>query len=128
MRHTNELSLRHVFLESDGTTRSPGSFSGLIGNVLGDTVDKWPVVSFQNIPNLSFPELKEDVIEDLSTYQHHAYQIGMAVTLGTVEEDLQCLEIGPIAHSRWLTLACRILRYYTSNTNAPNKEFWQSSV
>ena len=32
----------------------------------------------------------------------------------TVEEDLQCLEIGPIVHSRLLTLACRILRYYTS--------------
>ena len=45
----------------------------------------------------------------------------MAVMIGTVEEDLQCLEIGPIVHSRLLTLACRILRYYTSFTNAPNK-------
>ena len=39
----------------------------------------------------------------------------------TVEEDLQCLEIGLIVHSRLLTLACRILRYYTSITDAPNK-------
>ena len=41
--------------------------------------------------------------------------------LGAVEEDLQCLEIGPIVHSPWLTLACHILRYYTSNIDEPNK-------
>ena len=45
----------------------------------------------------------------------------MAVMLGTIEEDLRCFEIGPIVHSRWLTFVCRILRCYTSITDAPNK-------
>jgi len=29
--HCNELPLRHVFLELDGTTKSPDSFSGPVG-------------------------------------------------------------------------------------------------
>ena len=37
-----------------------------------------------------------------------------AVILGNVDIDLELLEVGPICHSRWLTLACRILRYYVS--------------
>ena len=53
----------------------------------------------------------------------------VAVMLATVEDDLQCLEIGLTVHSCWLTLACRILRYNTSITDAPNQtnlQFWQS--
>ena len=41
--------------------------------------------------------------------------------LATVHEDLQCLEIGLIVLLCWLTPACRILRYDTSITDAPNK-------
>ena len=63
-----------------------------------------PVVAFQKIPNETFPQLKEDVIEDLSTDQHYAYRICTAVMIDTVEEDLQCLEIDPIVYLRLLTL------------------------
>ena len=38
----------------------------------------------------------------------------MAIVTGEVDPGLESLDIGPIFHSRWLTLACRILRYYTS--------------
>ena len=34
--------------------------------------------------------------------------------MGVVDSDLQYLKVGPIVHSRWLTLGCRILRYYVS--------------
>ena len=34
--------------------------------------------------------------------------------MGLVDSDLQYLKVGPIVHSRWLTLGCRILRYYVS--------------
>ena len=57
--HTNKLLLRHVVLELDGTACSPDSFPRPIGSVLGGPVYKWPVVVFQKILNLSFPELKE---------------------------------------------------------------------
>ena len=45
---------------------------------------------------------------------------GYCVMLGTVDEDLSLLEIGPLCHSRWLTLACRILHYYVSQ-KSPTK-------
>ena len=34
--------------------------------------------------------------------------------MGVVDSDLQYLKVGPIVHSRWLTLGCRILSYYVS--------------
>ena len=36
----------------------------------------------------------------------------MAIVVGSVDEELHFLEVGPIVHSRLLTLACRILRLY----------------
>ena len=38
----------------------------------------------------------------------------MAVMMGpyAINKDLELLEVGGLFHARWLTLACRILRYY----------------
>ena len=41
----------------------------------------------------------------------------MAVMIGSVDEELQYLEVRPILHSRWLTLASRILRLYVFKGN-----------
>lgn len=112
--HANELPLRHVFTKLDGTTNSPDTFTGPIGKNLNGTVSDWPVVAFKKISNPHFPELPQSVVDDLSTDQHYAYRICMAVILGSVDLDLQFLEVGPIVHSRWITLACRILRYFVS--------------
>ena len=40
----------------------------------------------------------------------------MAVMMGpsAINKDLKLLEVGGLSHARWLTLACRILRYYIS--------------
>ena len=40
----------------------------------------------------------------------------MAVMMGpsAINKDLELLEVGGLSHARWLTLACRILRYYIS--------------
>ena len=85
-----------------------------IGQKLSDNVRSWPVANFKRIHNPGFPELPNDVIDDLSTDQHYAYRICMAIITGEVDPDLESLDIGPPVHSRWLTLACRISRYYTS--------------
>ena len=45
--HTNELPLRHVFTNLDGTTKSPDSFSGPIGVKLGGVVSELDVVNFK---------------------------------------------------------------------------------
>ena len=38
---------------------------------------------------------------------------------GKLDDDLAYSEVGPIVHSRWLTLGCRILRYYVSLEELP---------
>ena len=113
--HTNELPLRHVFTMLDGTTNSPDTFAGPIGKCLTGDVSNWPVATnFKSISNPQFVQLPESVVNDLSTDQHYAYKICSAIIMGVVDSDLQYLKVGPIVHSRWLTLGCRILRYYVS--------------
>ena len=118
--HLNELPLRHLFIELDGTTKSPDEFSGPIGSQLNGAVSDWPVNRFKPIKNSNFPLLPAEVVDDLSTDRHYSYRICAAVMSGKVTTDLQLLEIGPLCHSRWLTLAARILRYYISQ-KAPSK-------
>ena len=66
------------------------------------------------MPTSSFPKLPANVVNDLSTDQYYANRIRWAINNGVVEDDLPYLEVGPIVHSRWLTLECKILRYYVS--------------
>ena len=66
---------------------------------------------------LSFPFLPNDVINNISTDQYYSYRMCWAFINGEVDEDLAHLEIGPLNHSRWLTFACRILRFYVSQLN-----------
>ena len=86
--HTNKLPLRHVFMELDGTTNSPDSFTGPIGKQLDGCVSEWPVVKFKNIPNVHFPDIPQSVVDELSSDQNYAYKICMAVMVGSVDEDL----------------------------------------
>jgi len=52
--HCNELPLRHVFLELDGTTISPDSFLGPVGKKLNGKVSTSPVKNFEPIENANF--------------------------------------------------------------------------
>jgi len=79
---------------------------------------------FEPIENANFPKLPVDIADDLSSDQYYGYQICLAVMSGYLDPDLQKLQIGLIVHSRWLTLACRILRFYTS-TKQPSKSLVQ---
>ena len=112
--HANELPLRHVFIHLDGTTNSPDSFKGPIGQQLHFCACELPVANFTPIANRNFPLLSWIDIGDLSSDQYYAYKICRSVISGEVSQDISLLEVGPVVHSRWLTLACRILRYYVS--------------
>ena len=118
--HANELPLRYIFIHLDGTTNSPATFAGPIGKKLGGVVSDWPIVQFKSIPNPYFPEVPQQVLDDLSRDQYYSYRICTAVMTGLVENDLQYLEIGPIVHSKWLTLGCKILRLYVSLVDPPS--------
>ena len=51
--HTNELPLRHVFVELDGSTKSLNAFAQPIGKKLDSNVSQWPVVTFKSILNVT---------------------------------------------------------------------------
>ena len=87
-------------------------------------VSIWPVKNFEPIENANFPKLPDDIVDDLSSDQYWGYRICLAVMPGYSDSDLQKLQIGPIVHSRWLILACRIFRFYTS-TKQPSKSLVQ---
>ena len=104
----------------DGTTKSPSSFTGPIGKILEGDVSEWSVVNFVPIITTDVIVLPPDVVEDLSNDQNYGYRMCLAIKNGLVSNELGRLNVGPISHSRWLTLACRILRLYVSQTNPDN--------
>jgi len=85
-----------------------------VGKKLNGNVSTWPVKIFEPIENANFPKLLDDIVDDLSLDQYYGYRICLEVMSGYLDPDLQKLQIGPIVHSRWLTLACRIIRFYSS--------------
>jgi len=95
-----------------------------VGKKKNEKVSTWPVKNFEPIENANFAKMPDDIVDDLSSDQYYGYQICLAVMSGYLDPDLQKLQIGPIVHSRWLTLACRILRFYTS-TKQPSKSLVQ---
>ena len=107
--HLNELPPRHVFQNLDGITCGPDSFSGPIGKQLNDAISEWKVVKFRSIPNPKFPVIANSLVDDFSSDQFYAYRICSAVMLGSVDANLEFLEVGGLSYSCWLTLGCCIL-------------------
>src|SRR5215469_16156040 len=97
--HLNELPLRHVFMNLDGTTKGPDKFAGPIGSELNGNVSEWEVIKFKPIPYARFEFLDNATIDKLSTDQYYAYRICSSVITGEVDEDLALLEVGPLNHS-----------------------------
>jgi DNA-binding protein YbaB len=117
MLHTNELPLRHLFQNLDGRTTGATTFSGTIGKALHHCENK-PVVQFVAITvGEPLPDLPQHIIDDLSDDQQYLHRIVSAIRSGTIDERLSHLKPGPLCHSRWLTLACRICRLYVSTEN-----------
>ena len=71
-------------------------------------------MKFKSIPNPKFPVIPNSLMDDLSSDQYYAYRIFSAVMLGSVDANLEFLEVGELNHSRCLTLGCPILRFYVA--------------
>ena len=113
--HGNELPLRHVFDHFDGGlgTSGPNSFKGPLGQACAvDEIHLTPVVNFAPISS-TVPELPQPVIHDLSRDQQLLYGYAKGISSGKLPERLIQQKPGPINHSRWLTLAIRIMIIYT---------------
>ena len=57
---------------------------------------------------------------ELSTDANYLYLMANAISNGSIPANLSHIKPGPIAHSRWLTKANRLLRLYVT-TNKPTK-------
>ena len=112
--HENELPFRKVFDVLDGGhgTTGPESFGGDIGKAAKEDLHVKDVVDFEQIET-NLEDIEEDVLEDLSRDQKLLYQYIKAVSEGKVSQRLATQKVGPLNHSRWLTLAIRILQLYT---------------
>ena len=99
-----------MFSRLDGKAKSTDLFSSLIEKQLRGDASAWMVVEFDKIPNLNFPFLTEDVIENLRSDQDHVYKISVGVISGNIQ-DVCDLKIGSLCHAKWITLPCLILRF-----------------
>lgn len=117
--HQNELPFRAVFMNLDGTTRSPTAFCGPLGKRASqENVHEAPIVKFDLIESeIESLDLSEKVIKDLSTDQYIMYGYWKTITTGKDQQNISRRKIGPVMHARWLTLATRILCLYTRDSN-----------
>ena len=114
MLHGNVLPLRHLFSHCDGGlgTSGPDSFKGPIGKDCKEEIHLRNVVKFDVIPT-TLENFAGEVWKDLSRDQKLLYQYTKAIQSGEVSDKLAGQVAGPIDHSRWLTLAIRLLQKYT---------------
>jgi hypothetical protein len=122
--HANELPLRHLFTELDGSTSGPRQFTGAIGKALTElNCDNLPVVDFHRIESEEV-NISNEYMRDLSTDQKYLLQMHNAVRMGHCDGILAVKKTGKMAHSRWLTTASRALRLYVS-TEDPSENCYR---
>ena len=113
--HLNELPLRHLIIELDGPTSSDTGFTGPLGKALSSVTELPVNKNFKTITvGSDLIELNDDILKDLSTDQKYAYEIVQAIRTGNLSARLFNLEIGPVCHSRWNTMANRFCRMWVS--------------
>lgn len=118
--HFNELPMKALFCEVDGSTVGPKSFSGSIGKSL-EGCENLGVTNFKRIFTDDMPILPPEIVRDLSSDQKYLYELIDAIQSGIFTDSLAKRKPGPLNHARFLTLACRILRLYVATQN-PSKE------
>ncbi|GBM10212.1 hypothetical protein AVEN_177481-1 [Araneus ventricosus] len=107
---------RTLSLSKDGETTVPKSFSGPIGTQVSKC-EKLPVVNSKS----NECEISEIEREILSKHQQYLLDISYAVKSGSSPEDSSVREPGSLSHSRWFTMANRVLRLYLSIENTTDE-------
>lgn len=115
--HFTELLMRHMMEEVDGPTNGPRAFKGPIGKDL-PSCPQLAVIEFSPISTDLAGELDP---ADLSTDQQYLWRMVQVVASGDCPPTLAELDVGPLSHARFLTLACRILRLYVGTVGPSEK-------
>ncbi|GBM51049.1 hypothetical protein AVEN_123865-1 [Araneus ventricosus] len=106
---TNELPLRHLLNPLNGATTGPKEFCLPIGKA-NKTCEELPIAPFSSISVENIPDNIDRMV--LSNDQQYLYDICLAISRGECYSDLALRKPFPVAHSRWLTTAGRILKLY----------------
>ena len=116
--HRNELTLRYIFIDADGSSSGPNSYTGLIGKAISEDSTKYPLLQFQSIPG-KIKNIPSEVIKELITDYQYLYEISLAIQIGPDVVDKKSLSRNPgkLRQARWNTLANRILRLYISSSH-----------
>ena len=111
--------MQALFTHCDGGhgTSGPDSFKGPLGQACTGEVHLGNIAKFTPI-STSLPDLDESVWKDLSLDHKLLYRYAKAIAAGRVPDNLSAQVAGPINHSRWLTLAIRLMILYT-RTDSP---------
>ena len=117
--HFAELPARNLMSHYIGEKSGPSSRRGIIGEHLGQEVEKMDVIRFKAMPNPEFPSVPEEVIQKLSTDQRYFYLISQGVMSGEVAISVQHSKPGPHSDARWLNQFSRLLRVYVATPNPP---------
>ncbi|GBN17780.1 hypothetical protein AVEN_122311-1 [Araneus ventricosus] len=74
------------------------------------TYEELPVAPFSSISGENMPDNIDRMV--LSNDQQYLYEICLAISCGECYSDLALRKPDPVAQSRWITIAGRILRLY----------------
>lgn len=114
--HQNELPLKALIKNIDGSTTGPTSFSGPLGSKCSEDLHELPQVNFEVVPGpLNETSISRDVLDDLSSDQRLLFEYANGIGSGHVNDKWASWKIGPLNHARWLTLAIRLMFLYTRN-------------
>ena len=114
--HTNELPLRHLMEKVDGKTSGNNSFKGPIGKALPNVENLSWNENFTPIKDgPGLPDMPDHVVNDLSSDQKYLFFVAKSIQDGKIHPQIKTMKPGPISHSRWLTMACRLCTLYLSN-------------
>ena len=118
--HINELALRDLISLLIGETTSKHGLKGRIGELLLVATEMPSTAEIEIIPNNAHFTLPEEIIADLSADQKYMYLAWSAVVTGdgTMWQKVINLSVGPLAKSRWLTTACRLLRLWLADKDS----------
>ena len=121
--HTNDLPLRKLFIRLDGKTSGKDSSKEPIRRTL-KIVKSFKVK--ETFPAMtdgdSIPILPDEVYHDFSWDQKCLYKLLHALRSGKSYADIINMKLGGLNHSRWLTLAIRVLYLYMCYHNLSEED------
>ena len=110
----NKLLLKAILKKLDCETDGPKSFNGPLAQKCAENIHLIPPVQINLIKtNINAGFLKTEIKNDLSNDQKFLLEYCISISSGEIDKSLVSRKLDSLCHSRWLTLAIRLLALYT---------------